>query len=53
MAANPEALLIVDDEELNREGLSRRLQREGYAVTAAKRSNCSASAASIWSSWTS
>src|SRR5436305_6250267 len=30
------ALLIVDDEELNREGLARRLQREGYAVTAAK-----------------
>src|SRR5215470_17726597 len=36
MTTNSGALLLVDDEELNREGLSRRLQREGYAVTTAK-----------------
>src|SRR5256714_10402179 len=36
MNPDPGALLIVDDEELNREGLSRRLQRHGYAVTLAK-----------------
>jgi serine phosphatase RsbU (regulator of sigma subunit) len=29
------SLLIVDDEELNREGLARRLERYGYAVTCA------------------
>src|SRR2546423_10433015 len=36
MNAEPSSLLIVDDEELNREGLGRRLQRDGYAVTAAR-----------------
>src|SRR5262245_27205617 len=36
MTTEPVALLIVDDEELNREGLGRRLQRDGYAVTLAK-----------------
>src|SRR6266404_5673188 len=30
------SILIVDDEELNSEGLARRLQRYGYAVTVAK-----------------
>jgi sigma-B regulation protein RsbU (phosphoserine phosphatase) len=30
------ALLVVDDEELNREGLARHLRRHGYAVTLAK-----------------
>src|SRR5436190_472802 len=30
------SLLIVDDEELNREGLARRLRRDGYAVTLAR-----------------
>src|SRR5262249_24942581 len=36
MAAPQATLLIVDDEELNREGLARRLQRHNYEVTAAK-----------------
>ncbi len=36
MASPQPALLIVDDEELNRDGLSRRLQRQGYEVVAAK-----------------
>src|SRR5205823_5184145 len=36
MNTEPAALLIVDDEELNREGLGRRLRRDGYAVTLAK-----------------
>jgi sigma-B regulation protein RsbU (phosphoserine phosphatase) len=35
MGAEPASLLVVDDEELNREGLARRLQKHGYAVTAA------------------
>jgi sigma-B regulation protein RsbU (phosphoserine phosphatase) len=35
---NPESrsILIVDDEELNSEGLARRLQRHGYVVTVVK-----------------
>src|SRR2546423_1495343 len=36
MGAEPDSLLVVDDEELNREGLARRLQKHGYAVTAAR-----------------
>jgi sigma-B regulation protein RsbU (phosphoserine phosphatase) len=36
MNAEPSSLLIVDDEELNREGLARPLQRHGYAVSLAK-----------------
>ena len=35
MSAEPNSLLVVDDEELNREGLSRRLQKHGYDVTLA------------------
>src|SRR5262245_16159902 len=37
-AMSPEAssLLLVDDEELNREGLARRLRGHDYAVTIAK-----------------
>src|SRR3954470_228006 len=35
MGAEPDSLLVVDDEELNREGLARRLQKHGYAVTLA------------------
>src|SRR5215472_8555426 len=37
MSSETCSLLIVDDEELNREGLARRLTRHGYAVTAAAR----------------
>src|SRR5205807_9220265 len=33
MSGEPGSLLIVDDEELNREGLARHLQRHGYTVT--------------------
>ncbi|MCI0700540.1 MAG: SpoIIE family protein phosphatase [Planctomycetia bacterium] len=36
MAAALAKLLIVDDEELNREGLARRLQKHDYSVTVAK-----------------
>ena len=36
MTAPQATLLIVDDEELNREGLARRLQRHHYEVAAAK-----------------
>ena len=36
MSTAPATLLIVDDEELNREGLARRLQRHDYAVAIAK-----------------
>src|SRR6186997_2681984 len=36
MAALQGTLLIVDDEELNRDGLSRRLQRHDYDVVSAK-----------------
>src|SRR6266567_1934030 len=36
MNTEPASLLIVDDEELNREGLGRRLRRDGYAVALAK-----------------
>jgi sigma-B regulation protein RsbU (phosphoserine phosphatase) len=36
MSAETYSLLIVDDEELNREGLARRLQRRGYEVSAAR-----------------
>src|SRR6188472_2902941 len=36
MSAPHPSLLIVDDEELNREGLARRLQRHDYAVAVAK-----------------
>jgi sigma-B regulation protein RsbU (phosphoserine phosphatase) len=36
MSGETSSLLIVDDEELNREGLARLLQRHGYQVTAAK-----------------
>jgi sigma-B regulation protein RsbU (phosphoserine phosphatase) len=35
MSDEQRSLLIVDDEELNREGLARRLQQHGYAVTVA------------------
>src|SRR6516225_6601918 len=34
MNTETSSLLIVDDEETNREGLARRLQRHGYSVTA-------------------
>lgn len=36
MAASQANLLIVDDEQLNRDGLARRLQRHEYAVATAK-----------------
>jgi sigma-B regulation protein RsbU (phosphoserine phosphatase) len=36
MIAEGASLLIVDDEELSREGLARRLQRQGYGVTTAR-----------------
>src|SRR5438270_10819520 len=36
MHVEPSSILIVDDEELNSEGLARRLRRHGYAVTVAK-----------------
>jgi sigma-B regulation protein RsbU (phosphoserine phosphatase) len=36
MTADSNSILIVDDEELNSEGLARRLMRHGYAVTAVK-----------------
>jgi phosphoserine phosphatase RsbU/P len=36
MSAQPASLLIVDDEELNRDGLARRLQKHDYQVTVAK-----------------
>jgi sigma-B regulation protein RsbU (phosphoserine phosphatase) len=36
MNVESSSILIVDDEETNSEGLARRLQRHGYAVTAAK-----------------
>jgi DNA-binding response OmpR family regulator len=36
MNAESPSILVVDDEELNSEGLTRRLQRHGYVVTAAK-----------------
>src|SRR5215813_3610341 len=36
MNAESASILVVDDEELNSEGLTRRLQRHGYGVTAAK-----------------
>src|SRR5919201_27277 len=36
MNAEPPSLLVVDDEELNREGLARHLRRHGYAVSLAK-----------------
>jgi serine phosphatase RsbU (regulator of sigma subunit) len=36
MTADSSSILIVDDEELNSEGLARRLQRHGYAVTTVK-----------------
>jgi phosphoserine phosphatase RsbU/P len=36
MSTAQATLLIVDDEELNREGLARRLQRHDYAVAVAK-----------------
>jgi sigma-B regulation protein RsbU (phosphoserine phosphatase) len=36
MSGEPGSLLIVDDEELNREGLARRLQRRGFAVSCAR-----------------
>ena len=35
MGAEPTSLLVVDDEEMNREGLARRLQKHGYDVTLA------------------
>jgi diguanylate cyclase (GGDEF)-like protein/PAS domain S-box-containing protein len=35
MSANPETILVVDDELLNRDMLSRRLRRKGYAVQVA------------------
>jgi signal transduction histidine kinase len=36
MIAEAASLLVVDDEELSREGLARRLARQGYAVAAAR-----------------
>jgi sigma-B regulation protein RsbU (phosphoserine phosphatase) len=36
MTAAPSSILIADDEELNREGLARRLQRHGYETTLAE-----------------
>jgi sigma-B regulation protein RsbU (phosphoserine phosphatase) len=36
MTAPPATLLVVDDEELNREGLTRRLQQHDYQVVAAR-----------------
>ena len=36
MALSQATVLIVDDEELNREGLARRLQRQDYEVALAK-----------------
>jgi sigma-B regulation protein RsbU (phosphoserine phosphatase) len=36
MIADSSSILIVDDEELNREGLARSLLRHGYAVTAVR-----------------
>jgi sigma-B regulation protein RsbU (phosphoserine phosphatase) len=36
MNTESSSILIVDDEELSSEGLARRLQRHGYAVTVAK-----------------
>jgi sigma-B regulation protein RsbU (phosphoserine phosphatase) len=36
MTAQPSSILIVDDEELNSEGLARRLQRHDYAVSVAR-----------------
>src|SRR5438445_472268 len=36
MSGEPGSLLIVDDEELNREGLARRLRRQRYEVTTAR-----------------
>src|SRR3954451_19034608 len=36
MTAPASSLLIVDDEELNREGLARHLARHGYEVTGAR-----------------
>src|SRR6516162_5809562 len=36
MAASQATVLIVDDEELNRDGLARRLQRHDYEVAVAK-----------------
>jgi CheY-like chemotaxis protein len=36
MSTQTSSLLVVADEELNREALTRRLQRHGYAVTAAR-----------------
>jgi sigma-B regulation protein RsbU (phosphoserine phosphatase) len=35
MSGETSSVLIVDDEELNREGLARRLQRHGYSVSTA------------------
>ena len=36
MSDRPESLLVVDDNEMNRDMLSRRLARHGYAVTVAE-----------------
>ena len=36
MNAEPSSILIVDDEELNSEGLARRLAGHGYTAIAAK-----------------
>src|SRR5262249_27758679 len=36
MNADPSSIVVVDDEEANREGLARRLQGRAFAVTAAK-----------------
>jgi CheY-like chemotaxis protein len=36
MSVETSALLIVDDEEMNREGLARHLQRHGYEVNCAR-----------------
>ena len=36
MSTEPASLLIVDDDEMNRHMLSRRLQRQGYTVAVAK-----------------
>src|SRR6266542_1185686 len=36
MKVEAKSILIVDDEQMNSEGLARRLQRHGYAVTIAE-----------------
>jgi sigma-B regulation protein RsbU (phosphoserine phosphatase) len=40
MTASNTSLLVVDDNEMNRDMLSRRLQRQGYDVVVARDGNC-------------